>query len=199
LQAEKDPLSRIGERKKSPKEDEHLSKIKAEQELKELKQELQELKDAVAKPRQKAKARKEAGGWAVSGEAAREEKTDIEVGKAEHEAHKQIKEKEGTRQEPVIPAELATAGENEVPVKGIAKLVITSPANLHQLQDIQRYLNGIDEIHVVMVGGSTEGSTQIAVSLNEPVMLLSALKNIPLIDKASVVDGAIYITLVDSK
>ncbi|MCK5645072.1 MAG: hypothetical protein KAJ19_30005, partial [Gammaproteobacteria bacterium] len=168
-------------------------------ELKELKQELQELKDAVAKARQKAKARKEAGVRAVSGEATREEKTDNEAEQAEKEAQKRIKEEEGTRQEPVMPAEPTAKGEIEVPVQGIAKLVITSPTNLRQLQDIQRYLNGVDDLHVVMVGGSAEGGTQLAVSLNEPVMLVSVLNNIPLIDKAAVMDGAIYITLVDSK
>ncbi len=78
--------------------------------------------------------------------------------------------------------------------QGLVKLVIVPPVNPGQLQEVQRCLRQVEKLRLVMVGGSAGGGAQIVVSAEEPIPLVSVLKEIPVI--AEVVKGGEEIQII---
>ena len=79
------------------------------------------------------------------------------------------------------------------------KLVVVSPMNSHQLREVQRHLRQVENLRLVMVGGSTGEGAQIIVSADEPIPLVGVLRKMPITEQVVKKDKEIQITLSSTK
>lgn len=66
---------------------------------------------------------------------------------------------------------------------GMVELVIASPARYHQITELQEYLHKIQDLRLVLVGGTVKKGTKIIVSAGKPMPLLEILSRIPNVEQ----------------
>lgn len=67
--------------------------------------------------------------------------------------------------------------------RGVVTLAIMPPIDLGQLDSLKKDLGQVENLHLVLVGGSVEGGSKIIVSAEEPLPLLDILKEMPAVDQ----------------
>lgn len=63
--------------------------------------------------------------------------------------------------------------------KGTVRLTIEPPVDSGQLKRLEEGLYQVQDLRVVLIGGSVDGGTEIIVSAEEPIPLLDILREIP--------------------
>ena len=94
------------------------------------------------------------------------------------------KEKEPSAREEV-KQEVKTAEEEAVTgvYQGYVLLSILPPASTEQINKLQEYLTQISDYRLLLIGGSADGGSYIALSLAKPLNLGDQLRGIPIVDK----------------
>jgi len=79
--------------------------------------------------------------------------------------------------------------------EGIVKLAIASPADYEQMKELSEYLRQVQNLHLVLVGGSVEEGTKIIVSAEKPIPLVSVLREMPPVEQVVKKGKEIQVTL----
>ena len=124
-----------------------------------------------------AKAKKEAE-RAAKDRASRE----AEEAKRAKEAKKRVKGED----EEAVSAEL---------YQGIVKLTIVPPIDLGQVRKLEEYLSQVQDLRLVLIGGSVDEGTEIVVSAENPIPLMDVLREIPPVEQVVKKGKKIQITL----
>ena len=125
----------------------------------------------------------------VKERAKREVKAAKERAKREAEEAKKAEEaeKKAKREtEEKVSAEL---------YEGTVKLTIVSPVDYKQMRKLEEYLRQVQNLRLVLVGGSVEEGTKIVVSAEKPIPLVSVLREIPSVEQVVKKEKEIQITL----
>ncbi len=75
------------------------------------------------------------------------------------------------------------------------KLVITPPVDPNRVRAFEENLHQIQDLRLLLVGGSVTESAQIIVSTKEPKSLIKALSEMPLVKEAAGEGNEIRVTL----
>ena len=75
------------------------------------------------------------------------------------------------------------------------KLAIALPVDYEQLKELSEYLSQIQNLHLVLVGGSVEEGNKIVVSTEKPIPLVNVLREIPLVEQVVKRGKEIQVTL----
>jgi chemotaxis protein histidine kinase CheA len=150
-----------------------------------------------AKERAKREARKakEKAKRKVEGEAKRAEE------KAKKEAELLAKEKaKREARKAKERAEREAEGEAEPVVvtklyKGVVELTIVPPVGLGQLENLEKDLRQVENLRLVLVGGSVDRGNKIVVSAEEPIPLLRILGEMPAVEQVVSKGSEIQVTL----
>lgn len=67
--------------------------------------------------------------------------------------------------------------------RGVVTLAIVLPIDLGQLAALKKDLGQVENLRLVLVGGSVEGGSKIIVSAEEPLPLLDILEEMPAVDQ----------------
>lgn len=67
--------------------------------------------------------------------------------------------------------------------RGVVTLAIVPPIDLGQLAALKKDLGQVENLRLVLVGGSVEGGSKIIVSAEEPLLLLDILEEMPAVDQ----------------
>lgn len=150
------------------KEAEEKAKRKAKEAKEKAKVEAREAKEA------KKDAKKEAKEQAkLAAQKAKEAKPAKEKAKKAEKA-KPAKEKVEKAAEPSVDAGT---------YRGAVTLAIMPPIDLSQLATLKKDLGQVENLRLVLVGGSVEGGSKIIVSAEEPLPLVDILKEMPAVDQ----------------
>jgi len=153
---------------------EEKAKREAEREARErAKREAEEAKEA---KQAEEKARKEAE-QAAKERAKREAEEAKEAKQAEEKARKEAEQ---------VSAEL---------YEGMVKLAIASPVDCDQMRELEEYLSQVQELRLVLVGGSVEEGIKIVVSAEKPIPLVSVLREMPPVEQVVKKGKEIQVTL----
>ena len=68
--------------------------------------------------------------------------------------------------------------------EGVVKLVIKSPIDADHMKELEANLRQIQNLRLVLFGGSVEEGIQFVVSAEEPTPLIKILKEMPLVEEA---------------
>ncbi len=178
----KERAKRETEEARKAKKAEALAKKEAEREAKErAKREAEEARKA---KKAEALAKKEAEREAKD-RAKREAEEARKAKKAEREAEEVKGKAKGEAEEPVS-AEL---------YKGIVKLTIMPPIDIGQVRKLEEYLYQVQDLRLVLVGGSVDEGTEIVVSAENPIPLIDALRELPPVDQIVKKGKTIQLTL----
>ena len=79
--------------------------------------------------------------------------------------------------------------------EGRLELEIAPPVDFRQVLKLQSNLRGVPDLKVVSVGGSAQGTNTITVALNQPLPLISLLREMPLVEDAVSWGESIRVTL----
>ena len=79
--------------------------------------------------------------------------------------------------------------------EGIVKLTIAPPVDYEQMGKLEEYLRQIQNLHLVLVGGSVEEGTEIVVSADKPIPLISVLREMPSVEQVVKKDKEIQVRL----
>lgn len=137
-----------------------------------------------------------------------EKKVPEETKKEEPVAEKKLPE-ESPKAEPVAEMkaleELKAAYEKaEVPVpidtgwemyKGEVRLLITSPVAFEQVITFKEAIKRIENLQLLLIGGSLDKETTMLISIQEPMPLLRILGEMPIVAKVDKKDGDTVVTL----
>jgi hypothetical protein len=63
--------------------------------------------------------------------------------------------------------------------KGIVKLTIVPPVDSGQVRELEEHLYQVQDLRLVLVGGSIDEGTEIIVSAESPIPLLDILREMP--------------------
>ena len=63
--------------------------------------------------------------------------------------------------------------------KGMMRLAIVPPPDSGQLKRLEEHLSQVQDLRLVVIGGSVEGGTEIVVSAESPIPLLDILREMP--------------------
>ena len=126
-----------------------------------------------------AKAKKEAE-RAAKDRASRE----AEEAKRAKEAKNRVKGEEEDKE--AVSAEL---------YQGIVKLTIVPPIDLGQVRKLEEYLSQVQDLRLVLIGGSVDEGTEIVVSAENPIPLTDVLREIPPVEQVVKKGKKIQITL----
>ena len=69
------------------------------------------------------------------------------------------------------------------------------PVDLGQVGELEEYLRQVQNLRLVLIGGSVEEGSEIVVSAEKPVSLISVLREIPLVERVVKKDKEIQVTL----
>jgi hypothetical protein len=109
-----------------------------------------------------------------------------EKGKKEaKEAKKEVKKK-AEEAEPAAVAKL---------YKGMVELMIVPPVDLGQLENLGKALRQVENLRLVLVGGSVDEGNRIVVSAEEPIPLLRILGEMPAVEQVAKKGSEIQVTL----
>lgn len=148
-------------------------KKQAQREAKEAKEQTQKEAEAAVQ----VKAKKEA-----------KEKAKKEVKKAKGRA-REAKLAEEEVEEEVGPAVMAKL------YKGMVELTVMPPIDLVQLENLEKALRQVENLRLVLVGGSAGKGSRIVVSAEEPIPLLGILREMPAVGGVVRRGGEIQVTL----
>lgn len=124
-----------------------------------------------------------------------------ETAKREAEEAKSAKEAEAkAKKEAERAAKGTVKGEDEEAVsaefyQGIVKLTIAPPIDLGQVRKLEEYLSQVQDLRLVLIGGSVDEGTEITVSAENPVPLMDVLREIPTVEQVVKKGKKIQITL----
>jgi flagellar biosynthesis GTPase FlhF len=136
-----------------------------------------------AKERAKRKAEEEAKrAEEKAAELAAKEKAKREAKEAKERA--ESKAEEGA--EPVVVTKL---------YKGVVELTIVPPVGLGQLENLEKDLRQVENLRLVLVGGSVDMGNRIVVSAEEPIPLLRILRELPIVEQVVGKGSEIQVTL----
>ena len=149
--------------------------------------------EAKAKKEAEARAKREAEEKAKT-EAKEKAKRKAEEAKkakeaearAKREAEEKAKEKLGREAEEAMRAEL---------YEGIVKLTIMSPINLGQIRNLEEHLRQVQDLRLLLTGGSVDEGTQIIVSAGKPIPLIDVLREMPPVEQVVKKGKDIQVTL----
>ncbi len=74
----------------------------------------------------------------------------------------------------------AEAGDFQ-PYEGRLELEIPPPVDYSQILKFQRYLRDVPDLHLVSIGGASDGGASVIIVINQPLPILSILKQMPLV------------------
>ena len=83
--------------------------------------------------------------------------------------------------------------------EGVVKLVIKSPIDADHMKELEANLRQIQNLRLVLFGGSVEEGIQFVVSAEEPTPLIKILKEMPLVEEAVGKDKEIQVVLKAKK
>jgi hypothetical protein len=151
-----------------------------------------EAKETEEKAKGEARKAKEKAKRKVEGEAKRAEE------RAKKEAKLAAKEK--AKREAKERAEREAEGEAEPVVvtklyKGVVELTIVPPVGLGQLENLEKDLRQVENLRLVLVGGSVDRGNKIVVSAEEPIPLLRILGEMPAVEQVVSKGSEIQVTL----
>ncbi|MBA7603373.1 hypothetical protein ES703_10481 [subsurface metagenome] len=158
------------------------------------KQEAKEAKEQAKLAAQKAKEAKEAKEKAKQGAKEAKEQAKLAAQKAKEAQKEKKAEKAKPAKEKAKKAEKAKPAKEKVEkaaepsvdagtYQGAVTLAIVPPIDLGQLDSLKKDLGQVENLHLVLVGGSVEGGSKIIVSAEEPLPLLDILKEMPAVDQ----------------
>ena len=143
-----------------------------------------------------AKAKKEAERAAkdrASREAEEAKRAKEAEAKAKKEAERAAKDRASREDE---EAKRAKEGKNRVKgededkeavsaelYQGIVKLTIAPPIDLGQVRKLEEYLSQVQDLRLVLIGGSVDEGTEIVVSAENPIPLMDVLREIPPVEQ----------------
>ena len=145
-----------------------------------------EAKEAKEKAKREAKESKER----IKREAAEAKEAKRAETKAKKEAEPAAKE--GEKREVEEEAEPAVVTKL---YKGVVELTIMPPVDLGQLENLEKDLRQVENLHLVLVGGSVDEGNRIVVSAEEPIPLLRILKEMPAVEQVVRKSGKTQVTL----
>ncbi len=87
---------------------------------------------------------------------------------------KEAEERVKKEAEEVVGAEL---------YEGMVKLAIVSPVDLGQMRKLKEYLCQVQDLRLVLVGGSEDEGTTIVVSAAKPIPLIDVLREMPPVEQ----------------
>jgi len=144
-------------------------------------------KEAEEKAKQEAKEAKK-----KAAEAKPKEKAKREAKEAKERAKREAKEAKRAEKAGGEEAETAVMGDL---YKGMVELAIMPPIDLVQLENLGKELSQVENLRLVLVGGSVDKGSRIVVSAEEPIPLLSILREIPIVEDVVRKGGEIQVTL----
>ena len=123
----------------------------------------------------------------MSKKANESEKIDVKQAevKAKREAQEAKEREKGEAQE-------AVSGEL---YEGIVQLTIVPPIDLGQVRKLEEHLDQVQDLRLVLVGGSVDEGTEIVVSADKPIPLIDVLREMPPVEQVSKKGKKIQITL----
>jgi len=173
--AAKERAKREAEEAKEAKRAEEKAKKEAELAAKErAKREAEEAKEA---KRAEERARKEAE-LAAKERAKREAEEAKEAKRAEEKAKGAV--------EPAVGAGL---------YEGVMELTIVPPIDLGQMENLEKDLRQVENLRLVLVGGSVDEGNKIVVSAEKPIPLLRILGEMPAVEQVVRKGDKIQVTL----
>lgn len=143
--------------------------------------EAEEFREMAKRKAEEAKAKKEAERQAKE-QAGRDAEEAKERAKREAEEAKRVEEAEAkAKKEAGQPAkEQAVSAEL---YEGMVNLVIASPVDLGQMRRLEEYLCQVQDLRLVVVGGSVDEGTKIVVSAEKPIPLIDIIRKMPPIEQ----------------
>jgi hypothetical protein len=160
---------------------EEKAKKEAEREAKEAaKREAKEAKEREKREAQEAKER--------------EKREAQEAKEREKREAQEAKEREKREAQEAKIAEQAEEAGVEI-YEGIVKLAIASPANYEQIKKFSEYLRQVQDLRLILVGGSVEEGNKIVISAEKPIHLVNALREMPPVEQVVMKGKEIQVTL----
>jgi len=105
---------------------------------------------------------------------------------AKKEAKREAKERAKREAEEKVGAEF---------YEGMVKLAIASPVDYEQMKELSEYLRQVQDLRLVLVGGSVEEGTKIVVSVEKPIPLVNVLREMPPVEQVIKKGKEIQVTL----
>jgi len=79
--------------------------------------------------------------------------------------------------------------------EGIVQLTIAPPIDLGQARKLEEHLSQVQDLRLVLVGGSVDEGTEIVVSADKPIPLIDILREMPPVEQVAKKGKKIQITL----
>ena len=79
--------------------------------------------------------------------------------------------------------------------EGMVKLVVVPPIDLGQMEKLEKDLRQVEDLRLVLVGGSVDEGSQIVVSAGKPIPLIDILREMPPVEQVVKKGNEIQITL----
>jgi len=141
---------------------------------------------AKQKAEQLAKEKSKREAKEAKDKAKREAKEAKKAEKAEMKKEGEVEEGAKGEVEEKVGAEL---------YKGMVKLTIASPVDYEQIRKLKEYLLQVQNLRLVIVGGSVEEGTKIVVYAEKQIPLASVIREMPSVEQVVRVGNEIQITL----
>jgi chemotaxis protein histidine kinase CheA len=145
-----------------------------------------EAKEAKEKAKREAEKAKQAKRAKEASEKAKKEEAKAKQAKQAKEAKEKAKKaakearekaKKEAKEEELEPAATAKLYE------GAVELAIVPPIDLAQMENLAKGLSQVENLRLILVGGSVDRGSRIIVSAEEPVPLLSILREMPVVEQ----------------
>jgi uncharacterized membrane protein YqiK len=146
----------------------------------------------------KEKAKREAEEAKEEAKEKAEEEAKMEAEEAKERAKKEAEEAKEKAKREAEMARVAKQAKEAISAElyeGIVKLTIMSPIDLAQMRKLEEYLRHIQDLRLVLTGGSADEGTHIMVSAAKPLPLINVLKEMPPVEEVVKKDKEIQITL----
>ena len=139
-----------------------------------------------AKERAKKKAEGEVKRAAEKAEKEAELAAKAKAKREAKEAKERAEREAEGEAEPVVVTKL---------YKGVVELTIVPPVGLGQLENLEKDLRQVENLRLVLVGGSVDRGNKIVVSAEEPIPLLRILGEMPAVEQVVSKGSEIQVTL----
>jgi len=199
------PVRGEGHPKELTEQKERTKKVnkEAEEAKERAKREAEEAKERAKREAEQAKEAKQAEERAKKeAEKAAKERAKREAEEAKEKAEEEAKmEAEEAKEKAKREAEMARVAKEAKEAisaelyEGIVKLTIMSPIDLAQMRKLEEYLRHVQDLRLVLTGGSADEGTHIMVSAAKPLHLINVLKEMPPVEEVVKKDKEIQITL----
>jgi len=121
-----------------------------------------------------------------------------EAKKARREAERLAKEKARKEAKRLAKGKAKREAEEKArfaPYEGIVKLVIMSLVDSDHMKELEENLRQIQNLRLVLIGGSVKEGVQIVISVEKPTPLIGILKEMPLVEEVVDKGEEIQVTL----